>query len=201
VVEAIGGCFWGYNAPGLFLWALVSHDHRVLVRSELKFQRRSVESVAREIVTRSEALDLKLRGVYADPEMFERAEKDDGVSVEPVARTFSRFGVGMTPAHGARTHQWQRVQDYMRAAADGRPWLRIHPDCYWLIRTLPALVQDEREPDDCEGEEYAANALRFMLASRPSPSAAPSRTRVHKWGTVGWLKSLDKAPTGVLARR
>jgi hypothetical protein len=201
MTNAIGACFWGYNSPGCFLWALVGDDHRVTVRSEVKFIRKPVQTVADEIIARSESLGLKLRGVYADPEMFEGAEKDDGVSVEPVARTFSRFGVGMTPAHGARTHQWQRVQDYLRAAPDGRPWLQIHPDCKWLIRTLPTLVQKKRDADDCEGEEYAANALRFLLASRPSPSAAPSRTRVHKWGTVGWLKSLDKAPTGVLVLR
>ena len=77
----------------------------------------------------------------------------------------------------------------------------ISPDCSSLIRTIPTLIQDKKTPDDCAGNQFAANALRFLLTSRPMPSKKFIPTPPPEYLTVGWLKSLDEKPTkGVLAR-
>jgi hypothetical protein len=79
----------------------------------------------------------------------------------------------------------------------------VHPDCPYLIRTLPSLVSDEHKPEDVDtdGEDHAADALRYFVMGRPSPGSNASKAP-PKPGTLGWLKKQwDSQPVGVLARR
>ena len=72
----------------------------------------------------------------------------------------------------ARTLGWQRLRHWLVPAPDGIPWLTIDPSCRYLRRTLPGLISDVRDPEDVntEGDDHAADALRYGLMSRPSPT-------------------------------
>jgi hypothetical protein len=43
---------------------------------------------------------------------------------------------------------WKRLREWLADAPDGKPWLMAHPDCTYLIRTLPSLVSDTNKPED-----------------------------------------------------
>jgi hypothetical protein len=44
-----------------------------------------------------------------------------------------------------------------------------------LIRTLPALIHDEHDPEDVDtdGEDHAPDAWRYGLMTRPKPTLTP----------------------------
>lgn len=201
----IGACWFGYNAPGCFLWADVLPNGRVYVRLDYKFQHATVESAALEIQSRTRSLESKLTATYAPPEMFPKpkdlkSETRHIIEAESPAETFARYGLPMYPAGSNHAHGWQRIHDYLRNAPDGQPWLMIAPACRALIRTLPSLVQSKTDPDDVAGDDYAAHALRVLLSSRPHPSVLETRKKPYAFGTIGWLRERDKKAPGVLAR-
>lgn len=202
-----GACFWGYNSPGCFLWARVLDSGRargrVYIQADYKFTRKPVEDVAKAIKAKSYDLGVpRLTAIYAHPKMFPKANPSKVIiEAETPSESFARHGLPMIPAGSNDAHGWQRVHDYLRDAPDGLPWLIISPDCRTLARTLPSLVQSNTDPDDCDGDTYAAHALRCLLSARPSPHTLAKTKAPYAWGTVGWLRKLDeRKEIGVLSR-
>lgn len=48
----------------------------------------------------------------------------------------------------------------------------FHPDCRYAIRTIPTLIHDKTNPDDCDsdGEDHAADPIRYGVMARPQPT-------------------------------
>jgi hypothetical protein len=134
--------------------------------------RLTAEEVARGIAER-EARDpvppeTRMGGV-ADPSMF---SSDGGPSIAERMRTEAR--IIQRPADNARVARvgamggWDQVR--ARLKGDGeRPGLFVFAACAHLIRTLPALQHDQHRPEDVdtEGEDHAADALRYGCMARP----------------------------------
>jgi hypothetical protein len=57
----------------------------------------------------------------------------------------------------------------------GPPMLYITSDCPDMIRTLPALQHDEYKVEDLDtdGEDHAADELRYACMSRPWSQSSP----------------------------
>jgi hypothetical protein len=154
------------------------------------------------VLARTRTLEIqRFTAIYADPEMFPSAKSERRVmEAEAPSRIFARSGLPMIPSGSNLIHGWSRVHDYLRLAPDGRPWLVIDPSCSALVRTLPAIVKKTNDPDDCEGELYAAHALRILLSARPAPSSLSAPKKAYAWGTVGWLRNRDQPKRGLLTR-
>ncbi len=198
----IGGLFYAYNSHGCFVWAKVLKSGRVFCLADHKFRHETIESVAAHITKKTREMGLgKLSAVYAPPEMFPKVSQGERrvMEAEAPSQTFARFSLPLIAAGSVRVHGWQRIHDFLRDAPDGKPWLVFSPECKWLRRTIPTLVQTKTNPDDCEGEEYAANALRALLSSRPQPSAEGKKPTRYAWNQVGALRE-DRTRRGVLAR-
>ena len=121
----------------------------------------------------------------ADPSIF--AEKD-GPSI---AEKFSGEGVVFRRAENKRVSGWDQVRGRLRGRCiemqkqevvlpDGsveeqvvfekwEPMLYITENCTQLIRTLPIQERDETdwEDVDTDGEDHAADELRYVCMSRP----------------------------------
>jgi hypothetical protein len=84
---------------------------------------------------------------------------------------------------------WARVRAWLRNRPDGQPFLRIHPRCAYLIRTLGALTMDEKTPEDLdtEGPDHAADALRYVIMARQAPPDAKVEM-AYPPGTVGHMR-------------
>ncbi len=126
----------------------------------------------------------------------------DGDSGESPAETYARHGVPLVQASKERAAGWARLREWLRVAPDGKPWLMVHPDCAYLIRTLPSLISDDRKPEDVDtdSEDHAADALRYFVMSRPSPGRETRKPAPAAW-TMGWLKAQTPVATGLLSRR
>lgn len=196
---------WGYVKPGVCLWLVKLPDSgRWYLEHEYVFSRTLAADVAREIVRRTKDLGVKVQYTVADTAMW----TPDGTVGESMAETFQRNGVPLIQADKRRVGTmdrplgWQRMRHWLKDAPDGVPWLTVSPECVYTARTIPALVSDKNKPEDVDsdGEDHAADALRYFVMSRPPIGEAAQKTKPKPW-TFGWLKNQGPAKTGILARR
>lgn len=174
-IPRIGGMDWGYLRPGVFLWGVVLPDGRLYIEREHVFRGTVASEVAQEIRAMTQAAGLHLMYSVGDPAMWIR----DGQTGECIAETLSKNGLYIQQANHERVNGWQRLRHWFKDAPDGLPWLLIDPvQCPYLTRTLPQLVQNDTKLEDVDtkGDDHAADALRYLVMSRPSPLSA----LVHK---------------------
>jgi hypothetical protein len=184
---------WGYNAPGCCFWWAVLADGRLYVRSEVKFQRDDVSVVAAKIQARDRELGITgYVQTFLDPACWAKT----GTAVktkmqgESTAETFGNYKLLMTPGDNDRFNGWMRCHQILRNAPDGEPWLWVHPDCRYLIRSIPAAKSDENDPDDVDTkmDDHALDAWRYGAMSRPSPAVYANQTQTFAPGTMGHLR-------------
>jgi len=117
-----------------------------------------------------------------DPSAF---KQDGGPSH---AEVMARAGVFFRPADNTRLAGWGAIRERLTGIdADpdvnngvGTPMWYCFNTCPHLIRTLPALQHDTKDPEDCDttGEDHAPDDLRYGMMSRPwsRPKPVPPRT-------------------------
>lgn len=179
---------WGSARPFCNLWLAVSDGtgdfpaNALIVYREwygsngepnvgLRLPAEAVGAGIRERETADEKVSLSV----CDPAMM---KEDGGPSMAERMRGIPWYG-----ADNSRVAGW----DQMRArlvGMDGKPALYIFSTCTNLIRTLPALQHDTHKPEDLDsdGEDHAADALRYGLMARPwtAPPPAP-QSPVDSW--------------------
>lgn len=172
---------WGSAKPFVVLWCALSDgsDRRfppnaLIVYREwyggsaanvgLKLSSKEVAEGIKDREPRSE----KISYTVIDPAAF---NSDDGPST---GERLINFGIACQPADNKRIVGWQQVRDRL-IGYDGKPLLYIFSTCQHLIRTLPALQHDEKKPEDLdtEGDDHAADALRYGCMSRPYTPPLP----------------------------
>jgi hypothetical protein len=106
------------------------------------------------------------------------------------------FGKSIGKARNERVGGWALVDEQLRVREDGLPRLLIHSSCVNLIRTLPAMPRDIRNPDDVDtkSEDHAPDALRYLLQELIGQPDA------HQFDAQAWARNRDAKPiTGDLA--
>lgn len=107
-----------------------------------------------------------LTAFYAPPDLWNRRQ-DSGKSV---AGIFARHGIMLTKSINDRQTGWYAVKEFLHPYTDGigdkSRKLQIFSNCINLIRTLPALVHDDKNVNDVSStpHEYthAPDALRYF---------------------------------------
>ncbi len=189
----------GFVNPAAILWIAVWDGH-AYVRHEWMPVRVLNSDQAKGIVTRTKEYGIgRVKHTVADTSLW-TPESDTG---ESAAETFTRHGVPLVQADKERVNGWKRLREWLGLAPDGQPWLRVHPDCAYLVRTLPSLLSDRTKPEDVDsdGEDHAADALRyFVMSLRYAPGAIATAAPVKEW-SLGWLKARGQKPAGLLSGR
>lgn len=111
------------------------------------------------------------------------ARQSDGTSV---AGAYRDLGIHLAPGFSERVPGWAHLSSLFGDTERGiRPRLFIHESCRLLLATLPQLQSDPNRPDDVlkvdvdedgQGGDDAADALRYMVATR-SPRCASVKLR------------------------
>lgn len=196
---------WGSLSPGCVLWFAVLPDRKLYLRSELKFQGQDVAEVSALIKKRESQLGITGKVAYrvGDPAMWIKDAKTKGHHLvgESISDTFRLNGIPLRQADNDRINGWARVLQVLREAPDGTPWLQVHSDCRYFIRTIAAARSDKNDPEDVDtkGDDHALDAARYGLMSRPSPLSS-SRTSDLPVGSLGWLRQQRTFGTGLLTR-
>lgn len=179
---------WGYMAPGVALFICVTPEGRSIVQDEYVFRSEIAKDVALGIKRKAEEMGIeRIQGV-GDTEMG-KPQTDSG---ESIFETFARHGVNLRPADKSRVSGWQRLRHWLRKAHDGKPWLQVTENCPYLIRTMPALIMDDKFPEDiADGlEDHAADALRYYVQGRPAPESYEEHAEPPH-GSPAWLLRQD----------
>lgn len=114
---------------------------------------------------------------YAPPDLWNRRQ-DTGRSV---ADAFAEYGIPLIKAQNNRAQGWLDMKEWLKPVQDetGRlsANLLVFRNCINLIRCIPALIYDSKNPDDVatEPHEYThgPDAIRYFVAGRPTPAKKP----------------------------
>jgi len=158
---------WGYTNPTAVLWIAFdpnSKPTKAYVYRELSLTNTNVEQVTMEIMRLSEG--EKISYTVADPSLWSVTQYEKGTSL---ASKFMDYGVPMMRADNARVAGWSQVHSYLYHDETTLPMLAVFNNCFDLIRTLPALIHDQKNPEDLntEGEDHWCDALRYGLMTKP----------------------------------
>jgi hypothetical protein len=203
------GIDYGSSAPFAALWGAKMTDNLVVVYRELYkpgLTPRQQAELIRDSEADGERMPERPISMVLDPSMWAKSvnnplavSKDDAPPPGSIADAYYQvFGRSIGKARNERVGGWALVDEQLRVRDDGLPRLLIHSTCVNLIRTLPALPRDKKNPDDVDttAEDHAPDALRYLLqeligkGARTSPSAAAlaamhdSKTVTGDLGTV-----------------
>lgn len=177
---------WGFAHNAVAHWIALSPENaqgfrRAYIYRELAQNRTNPEEWAK-LINRYTSVE-PVKGIVLPHDCF--AQKHSKVTI---ASVFSRdikqpngHGVntlrGDTLTAGARINRKAIMHRYLATAPDNRPYLIIHPSCKELIKTLPLLQYDERNPEDVakqDGDDaYDASSLGLItLNYHPAKSVA-----------------------------
>ena len=121
----------------------------------------------------------KYKYIYAPPDLWNR-NRDTGKST---AELFYEGGVDLTKASNNRIAGWLNVKEWLRVKKVRHEQtgdlyedsdLKIFSNCLNLIKYLPQLQHDEKEPNDVATEPHEpthiTDALRYFCVSRTAPT-------------------------------
>lgn len=155
---------YGYASPFSTLWMAWDPDGRCYVYREVYQARLSISQQA-NLVMGSTPAGEKLKASYADPACW---AKNTSLTI---ADQWKNEGWKTFRAKNDRIAGWMRVREYLLPREDGIPGLQIFRNCENLIRTLPAQMHDDVNPEDINTdlEDHLCDALRYGLMTRPLP--------------------------------
>lgn len=120
-----------------------------------------------------------VRSVYAPPDLWNR-NRDTGKST---AELFYENGITLEKASNDRVGGWLNVKEWLKPYKTKHEQtgevieesnLKIFSNCLNLIRCLPQIQHDEKNPNDCATEPHdithITDALRYFCVSRPQAS-------------------------------
>ena len=117
-----------------------------------------------------------IRCVYAPPDLWSRSQE----SGQNRAELFAKNGVPLIKSNNDRRAGWAVIKEALTLNGVGHePKLKIFSNCVNLIESLPALLVDEHDFDDCSTEPHkythVPDALRYLMVMHLSKPAAPKK--------------------------
>lgn len=164
-------------------WAAFDDTGKCYVYKELCEPNLIIKQAARRIIERTTE-DDNIICTFAPFDMWARNRATGKYQAE----MFNDYGVPLTPVRNSREAGWQNVLDWIQPVPDGtgemHPRLCIFENCTELIRCLPLLQHDEKNPNDVATEPHdithAPDALRYLLDGRPRPAEIPVPSHVDE---------------------
>lgn len=134
----------------------------------------TADKVAKELLAQEES--ERIRYAVADPAIFIR---NGGPSIaESMAQCRWRR------ADNKRAPGWEQIRQ--RLAGDTAPMIYFGDNCEDTIRTLPVLQHDEKNTEDLDtdGEDHAADEIRYACMSRPWRPKMIESPQSHNFGKL-----------------
>ncbi len=154
-------------------WIALDAYGRAYVYREI-YQSGLIISEAAKCIVR--LTDEEIYANIAPPDLWNRRQ-DTGKSA---AEIFAENGVCLVRANNDRVQGWYNLKEWLRPCKNEQGEtiapLRIFSNCLNLIRTLPSVAMDGKNPNDVAREPHelthAPDAIRYFVAGRPTPAVA-----------------------------
>lgn len=129
----------------------------------------------------------KVIGV-ADPAIW---DKQTG---ESIADTAAKHLVFFQKGDHARLPGWMQFHYRLAFNADGYPMMYTFDTCKGFIRTIPALIYDEKriEDIDTDGEDHTADEARYLFMSHPIKARANVAPDTYRQSPFAQAFDIDK---------
>lgn len=167
---------YGFRAPSSIGWYASSPDGKVYRYRELYGSGMSYSQLADEYVARTSPTE-EIEYIVFDPAFWaKKGERDDALSGAEVfskrVKEITKRTPRMVRGDNNRIPGWGVVREYLKSYLEEEELtadLQVFSTCTELIRTLPELQHDTLHPEDLDsdGEDHAADELRYALMSRP----------------------------------
>ena len=152
-------------------WIAVDTYSRAYVYKELYESNLIISKAAEKIISMT---NETIYQTIAPPDLRNR-QKDTGDSI---ADTFAKNGVKLTFASNDRIQGWTVMKEWLKPFKDELgdmiARLRIFKNCTNLIRTLPQIQCDPKEPNDVSDKPHelthAPDAIRYFCSWRVKPN-------------------------------
>ena len=149
------------------LWVAVDFEGRAYVYREVQ-QSGLIVSEAAKLANALTPPEEHIEFTIAPPDMWNR-QKDSGRSM---AEIFAQNGLGLLKASNNRVQGWMAVKELLKPMKSDkdRPGLLVTENCVGLIRNLPSIQHDDKNPSDCATEPHEithiCDAARYFCVTR-----------------------------------
>lgn len=152
-------------------WIAVDPNNKAYVYKELYESNLIISDAAKRI--KEVNGDDVIYSKFAPPDLWNRRQETG----KSAAQLFSENGEVLTKANNNRVQGWYNLKEWLKPYEDEQgiktASLVIFKNCANLIRTLPQLQRDEKDPNDVATEPHelthGPDAIRYFIAGRPSP--------------------------------
>jgi hypothetical protein len=187
------GIDYGNTAPFVALWGAKLADDLIVIYREVDGKGLTPRQQA-ELIRDSEQEGERMPGrplpLVLDPSMWARSINNPlavATGDEPppgsIAHYYHQvFGSEVSKARNDRIGGWALVDEQLRVRADGLPRLLIHSTCTNLIKTLPAMPRDRKNPEDVDttSDDHWGDALRYLCMELIG-KAPTHKFDAHEW--------------------
>lgn len=172
---------WGYHPdPAVCLWIVVIPNKVSIVFKERTWKRTLAADVAQQIKRESEGMHVI--ETFCDPTMSLKTGTTYSIS-----ELFEQNGVPLTDGKNDRALYGYSIHNYLNTIIDEQPQLQIVQPmgmygCPELIRTLPILRMDDKDPSKiADGEDHWAVALAQFCMGMAMPAQDPQVSNIPRW--------------------
>lgn len=158
-------------------WIAVDSQNKSYVYKEL-YQDNLIISDAAKAILRVNGND-NIYSTFAPPDLWNRRQETG----KSAADLFRENGVLLTKVSNDRVQGWYNLKEWLKPFEDEQGILTaklvIFENCTNLIRCLPQLQHDEKDPNDVATEPHeithAPDAIRYYCAGRPKAGEKPKK--------------------------
>lgn len=207
---------YGFADPFAALWMVKLGSGLIVIYRELYSTELTPEQQARLILENTTEAEWESGiSVVMDPAMWGRrdasAPKTGNPNIPPVsspAHTYQTV-LNRTPlrANNDRLTGWAMLDEKLRVHDDGWPRLVVYDWCRDLIRTLPALERDKKNPDNVsqtpKQEDHLCHPAGTLVTARrgdvPIETIRPGDEALTRAGyrpVVAWAKTNETGVVG-----
>jgi len=170
------GIDWGYANPFACVWSEVTHDNKVFFYRELYGIERHPAQWGETIAELSR--DEEIFSALGDPSMWARnpmawnKQETPSYTDRSIANAMIDYIPNLVPANNSRVIGWRNMAQLMHYDKESIPrFYIIKGTCPNLIRTLPDMIRDEKNPEDIDTtlEDHVMDACRYSLSHIQAP--------------------------------
>ena len=174
-------------------WVTVDGQNKAYVYREL-YKPNLIISVAARSILELTPSDEKIYETLAPPDLWNRRQ-ETGKSAQEL---FFDNGVTLTKANNDRVQGWYNLKEWLQPYEDEQSIMTanlvVFSNCNNLIRCLPQLQRDERDPNDVathpHEHTHAPDAIRYFVAGRPVAKVERVKKVSEGWYDPTYLEDM-----------
>lgn len=160
---------YGLDTTACYWWA-VNTEGRCFIYRELHEPNLTLSDAAKKIIEMTPT-EESISYTVASPDLWNRRQDSGESGMEIMAREGL---MGLVRANDRRIEGWRIMREYLKPYDDnGHEVARIaiFRNCLNLIKNIPALLHDDKNPEDASGKPHdvthAPESVRYGIMSRP----------------------------------